>query len=237
MFLKLYIFGKIPPIKLELTICTKSWKGVQLLKRIHYSLVVNGCCCWVSVALLTREIQFSNFPQDSWRTFNFFLLSYLSFSTGGEAARIQFRPVKLLSLREEASVNRFEGDQYRDWFQHVDSFLFLLVRRWILPFMGHFVRKNWGQRFARSNCFRTVSNWGTNFFPPLLAQFNFHIIDCTRCKYIYTFFDLIIFYGEKPFCEEYNRYNKMFIFCNLFLLSIKFPLRKFSIYIYIYYNR
>lgn len=62
MFLKLYIFGKIPPIKLELTICTKSWKGVQLLKRIHYSLVVNGCCCWVSVALLTREIQFSNFP-------------------------------------------------------------------------------------------------------------------------------------------------------------------------------
>lgn len=166
MFLKLYIFGKIPPIKLELTICTKSWKGVQLLKRIHYSLVVNGCCCWVSVALLTREIQFSNFPQDSWRIFNFFLLSYLSFSTGGEAARIQFRPVKLLSLREEASVNRFEGDQYRDWFQHVDSFLFLLVRRWILPFMGHFVRKNWGQRFARSNCFRTVSNWGTNFFPP-----------------------------------------------------------------------
>lgn len=75
------------------------------------------------------------------------------------------------------------------------------------------------------------------FFPPLLAQFNFHIIDCTRCKYIYTFFDLIIFYGEKPFCEEYNRYNKMFIFCNLFLLSVKFPLRKFSIYIYIYYNR
>lgn len=176
MFLKLYIFGKIPPIKLELTICTKSWKGVQLLKRIHYSLVVNGCC-WVSVAFLTREIQFSNFPQDSWRTFNFFLLSYLSFSTGGEAARIQFRPVKLLSLREETSVNRFEGDQYRDWFQHVDSFLFLLVRRWILPFMGHFVRKNWGQRFARSNCFRTVSNWATNFFlPPFLLNLTFILL-------------------------------------------------------------
>lgn len=199
MFLKLYIFGKIPPIKLELTICAKSWKGVQLLKRIHYSLVVNGCCCWVSVALLTREIQFSNFPQDSWRTFNFFLLSYLSFSTGGEAARIQFRPVKLLSLREEASVNRFEGDQYRDWFQHVDSFLFLLVRRWILPFMGHFVRKNWGQRFARSNCFRTVSNWGTNFFsPPFLLNLTF-ILSIAHAVNIFILFLLDNFLWRETF--------------------------------------
>lgn len=179
----------------------KSWKRVQLLKRsgiIEYITasfppVVNGCCS--IVANTWNPIFLSS--EDSWRTFNFFLLSSLyRFQRGGEAApTLEFNSGPLNFCHCERKQALTVSKAISIAIDSNTSFLFLLARRSIHPFMGHFVRKNWGQRFARSNCFRTVSNWEKKFFPPLLAQFNFHIIDRIHCRYIYIF--LIIFYGEK----------------------------------------
>lgn len=190
--------------------------------------VVNGCC-WVSVVANTwNPIFFS--PRrilGVLLTFSFYPLYRSERRRGGSFGRIQFRPVKLLSLREEASVNRFEGDQYRDWFQHVDSSLFprILVRRSILPFMAHFVRKNRGQRLLARELFSHGSQLEKKFlsFSFLCSMFNFRI---THTWFIYIFFWL--------FSTEKSMENIVYSLTIYILLFIKLPLRKFSTYITIH---
>lgn len=122
VFLKLHTFDKIPRIKLELTLelreifetCCNSLKRNGIIEYItaSSSSIVNVSRCLVS--LLTREIQFSSPLRILGVLSTFFFYPLHRFQRGRGGSRIQFRPVKLLSLREEASVNRFEGDQYRD---------------------------------------------------------------------------------------------------------------------------
>lgn len=151
-------------------------------------------------------------------TFPFYPLYRFQRRRGGSFGRIQFRPVKLLSLREEASANRFEGDQYRDWFQHVDSSLFPRILVYVVqssPLWAISFEKIGDKGCSLANYFQfTVSNWRKNFFFPLV-QFNFHI---TRTWFIYIFSRLIIFYGE-----IYGELYRIFVgFCNLFYYSLSF---------------